>query len=60
MPKKLRTKNSDYLRFRPYRAFTAPSVHATEVAERKALWRTVLILAVVALLIAGAVWLRLR
>jgi len=60
MPKKLRTKDSDYLRFRPYRAFTSPAVPSPEDAARKTLWRGVLLLIVVAAVIAGMLWLRLR
>jgi anti-sigma-K factor RskA len=56
MPKKLRTKNSDYLRFRPYRAFTSPVAGPANVTWGKAFWRAALIVGAVALVLGGALW----
>ena len=60
MPQKLRTKNSDYLRFRPYRAFTSPAADPANITWGKALWRAALLVGAVALVIAGTLWFYLR
>lgn len=56
MPKNQRGKDSDYLRFRPYHAFTSPAIEPANVTWRKALWRAVLLLGAVVLLVAVALW----
>jgi hypothetical protein len=60
MSKKPRGKDSDYLRFRPYHAFTSPAVEPADATWRKALWRSVLLLGGLALMIAAALWLSHR
>ncbi len=56
MSKIQRTKDSDYLRFRPYRAFTSPAVQSSNVTWAKALGRAALIVGLVALLLGGILW----
>ena len=60
MLKKLRTKDSDYLRFRPYRAFTSSPADPTDLTWGKALWRAALVVGAVALLLGGVLWFSLR
>ncbi len=60
MPKKTRRKDSDYLRFRPYHAFTSPAIDPVDANRRTALWRAVLIAGAVVLLAAATLWLWLR
>ncbi|MEP6671500.1 MAG: hypothetical protein ABJF10_20225 [Chthoniobacter sp.] len=60
MSKKPRGKDSDYLRFRPYHAFTSPPVDPGRNAAALLLWGAGLLVGAVALLVAGALWLSHR
>ena len=56
MPPKQRGKDSDYLRFRPYHAFTSPAAGPARNAWGTLLWRGVLLVGGVGLLAAVGLW----
>jgi hypothetical protein len=54
MPKPIRRrKDNDYIRFRPYHAFTTPAGQSREPGQ-KALWRIIWLIGVIVLLLAAA------
>lgn len=58
MPKPRRTKQTDYLQFRPYHAFTAHAERPVKAAGMAKWW--LLLLAMVVLLVILAFWLSRR
>jgi hypothetical protein len=58
MPKPRRTKQSDYLQFRPYHAFTAHAARPVKTAGPAKWW--FLLLTTAALLVVMAFWLSHR
>ncbi len=58
MPKPRRTKQTDYLQFRPYHAFTAHEARPVKAAGMAKWW--LLLLTAAALLVIVALWLSQR
>jgi len=56
MSKNQRGKDSDYLRFRPYHAFTSPPAASPRSAVGALLRWAMLLAGIVALLVAVALW----
>jgi len=50
MPKHYQKKDSEYLRFRPYRAFTAQPINPSKSDGWVVFWRVIIVLGALALL----------